>query len=238
MSTQQPGLASSHDKNNGDNDEIFENVIRVLFENEKHQFFVRQDKICSSSRLFRAMVSSSTGRESFVSLPSTSSDEFRTYLHWLKARDVSLQVWFNRTGQSLLLTEPEELQAYMDIYVLAESLDDRKLRNYVMKTFITNCPKLGAVPDGDWCARIWKQTSDGSRLRTFVVEWLFFRYGGFTRSARLERKAWEHPEEDRKMFLEIAVERGLPASGSRPNGVARKAFQEAMIAKLLERSSR
>lgn len=126
----------------------------------------------------------------------------------------------------------------MDIYVLAENLDDRKLRNYVMKILITNCSKLAAVPDGEWCARIWKQTSDGSRLRTFVVEWLFFRYGGFARSARFERKAWEYPEEARKMFLEIAVERGLPASGSRPNGVAKKAFHEAMRAKLLERRSR
>lgn len=238
QSTQQIDLASSHVNNNGDNDEIVENVIRVLVENEKHQFFVRQDKICESSKLFRAMVSSSTGPESFVSLPTTTSDEFRTYLYWLKTRDVSLQVWFNRTGQSLLITQPEELQAYMDIYVLAENLDDRKLRNHVMKIFIHNCPELSAIPDEEWCARIWEQTSEGSRLRSFVVEWLFFRYGGFVRSARFEREAWEYPEEARKMFLQVAVERGLPAGGSRPNKVARDAFQEAMHGKLLERRSR
>lgn len=170
--------------------------------------------------------------------PNTSSDAFRTYLHWLKTRDVSLKIWFECTGRDLDLTEQQELQAWMDIYVLADNLDDRKLRNYVMSIFIKNCPDLRTIPVGEWCAGIWKQTSKGSRLRTFIVEWTFFCFAGLAVSARFAREALTYPGEFREEFLEIVSERGLRSRGFRPNRVAKQAFQHEMRAKLLERRSR
>jgi hypothetical protein len=73
---QQASQISSHNED----DEMVENVIKVLVDDDKHQFFVRQDKICASSKLFKAMVSP-TSQGNVARFPNTSSDEFRTYLH-------------------------------------------------------------------------------------------------------------------------------------------------------------
>jgi hypothetical protein len=152
---------------------------------------------------------------------------------------VSLKIWFGCTGRDLQITEHEELQAWMDIYVLAENFDDRKLRNFVMKIFIRNCPDLRTIPGGEWCATIWKQTSQDSRLRAFIVEWTFFRFAPLVKSARFAKVALTYPEEFREQFVELAFsEKGLPPSGSRPNKIAKKAFQDEMRAKLLEPRSR
>ena len=242
---QQADLSSSHidiDNNRddgNDNDEIVENVIKVLVENDSRQFFVREDTICARSGLFRAMVSSfPQGQEKVVRLPTISPDVFRVYIRWLKAKRVSLKTWFNRTGRTLNVIEQKELQAYMDIYVLAESLDDLKLRRFVMKVFIKNCPDLSTIPGGEWCTVIWKQTSQGSVLRAFLVEWTFFRYAWLAKSEQFAREALSYPEEFREEFAKLASEKGLPPSGNRPNNVARKAFQDAMRARLLERKSK
>lgn len=242
-------LLSSHNddgnesRNDNDNDEIVENVIKVLIDNDRHQFFVREDTICARSALFKAMVLSSSsrakeGQKTVVSLPTVSSHAFRTYLHWLKTRSVSLKIWFEQTGRDLDVTEQEELQAYLDIYVLAQNLDDRKLRRYVMKVFIKNCPDLKTIPSGEWCTGIWKQTSKGSLLRTFLVEWTFLRFAGFAASSQFASDAMTYPEDFREEFVEIAFERGLPPSSSRPNGVAKRAFRNMMRERLLERRSR
>ena len=236
-------LPSSHNEDGNNKDEVVENVIKVLIDNDKHQFFVREDTICARSALFKAMVLSSSsrnkqGQETVVSLPTVSSDAFRTYLNWLKTKSVSLKIWFNQTGRDLDITEQEELQAYMDIYVLAENLDDRKLRRYVMKVFIKNCPDLRTIPSGDWCTGIWKQTLKGSLLRTFLVEWTFLRFAGFAASSQFASDAMTYPEEFRKEFVEIAFDRGLPSAGSRPNGVAKQAFRDMLRGRLLERRSR
>lgn len=241
---QQADLPSSHteidnnhdDGNDNDDDEIVENVVKVLVENDSRQFFVREDTICARSGLFRAMVSSfSRGEEKVVRLPTISSDEFRMYIRWLKTKRVSLKTWFDRTGRNLNITEQEELQAYMDIYVLAESFDDLKLRRFVMKVFIKNCPDLSTIPGSEWCTLIWKQTSQGSVLRAFLVEWTFFRYAWLAKSEQFAREALSYPEEFREEFAKLASEKGLPPSGNRPNNVAKKAFQDAMRARLLKR---
>lgn len=229
---------NSHDDGNDNDDEIVENVVRVLVENDSRQFFVREDSICARSGLFRAMVSSfPQGQEKVVRLSTISPDVFRMYIRWLKTKRVSLKTWFNRSGRTLNVTEQEELQAYMDIYVLAESLDDLKLRRFVMKVFIKKCPDLSTIPGGEWCTAIWKQTSQGSVLRAFLVEWTFFRHAWLAKSEQFARAALSYPEEFRKEFAKLASEKGLPPSGNRPNNVARKAFQDAMRARLLERNS-
>ncbi|GAB7324323.1 hypothetical protein MBLNU13_g08282t2 [Cladosporium sp. NU13] len=235
---QQADLPSSQNYTGSDNEEIVENVITVLVDNDQHRFFVREDIICVRSGLFQAMVSSSASQEKVVSIPTVSSDAFRMYIGWLKTRSVSLKTWFNQPGRDLDVTEQEELQAYIDIYVLAENLEDRKLRRYVMKVFINNCHDLRTIPGGEWCTAVWKQTSKGSLLRTFIVEWTFFRFAYLASSDKFASEAMTYSEEFREEFVEIAFERGLPPSGNRPNGVAKRAFQDAMRATLLERRSK
>lgn len=244
---QQTTLLSSHndidnshdDGNDNDDDEIVENVVKVLVENDSRQFFVREDTICARSGLFKAMVSSfPRGQQKVVRLSTISQDAFRMYIRWLKTRRVSLKIWFDRTGRNLNVTEQEELQAYMDIYVLAESFDDLKLRRFVMKVFIKNCPDLSTIPGGEWCTAIWKQTSQGSFLRAFLVEWTFFRYAWLAKSEQFAREALSYPEEFRAEFAKLASEKGLPPSKNRPNDVAKKAFQDAMRARVLEKRSK
>lgn len=233
-------LRTGLDNTNND-DETVRNVVKVLVDNDKHQFFVRQDIVCALSKLFRAMVPFVGGQvatETVVRLPATSNNAFRTYLHWLKNRIVNLNIWFDRPGRTLELTESEELQAYIDIYVLAENLDDRKLRNYVMRIFIKNCHNLRTIPGGEWSTRIWKQTSKGSLLRIFLVEWSFFRFAPYVKSAEFGDVALSYPEEFREEFVNIAFDRGLPDSGNRPGNIAKRAFQDAMRARLLEKRSR
>lgn len=237
-STQQDTLMTGLD--NSDN-EIVENVVKVLVDNDKHQFFVRQDIVCALSKLFRAIVPLVKGQEAtenVVRLPTTSNNAFRTYYHWLKTRTVSLNIWFDRPGRTLELTESEELQAYIDIYVLAEDLDDRKLRNYVMRIFIKNYHNLRTIPGGEWSSGIWKQTSKGSLLRTFLVEWAFFRFAPYVKSAEFGDVALSYPEEFREEFVNFAFDRGLPDSGNRPGKIAKRAFQDVMRARLLEKRSR
>jgi hypothetical protein len=233
-------LRTGLDNTNND-DETVRNVVKVLVDNDKHQFFVRQDIVCALSKLFRAMVPFVGGQvatETVVRLPATSNNAFRTYLHWLKNRIVNLNIWFDRPGRTLELTESEELQAYIDIYVLAENLDDRKLRNYVMRIFIKNCHNLRTIPGGEWCTGIWKQTSKGSLLRTFLVEWAFFRFAPYVKSSEFGDVALSYPEEFREEFFNIAFDRGWPDSGNRPGNIAKRAFQDAMRARLLEKRSR
>lgn len=240
-STQQDTLMTGLDKNTNSDDEIVENVVKVLIDNDKHQFFVRQDIICALSKLFRAMVpfaADQEAKEEIVHLPNTSSNAFRTYIYWLKNRSVSLNTWFDRAGRDLDITESEELQAYIDIYVLAVNLDDRKLRNHVMRIFIKNCHNLRTIPGGEWCTGIWKQTSKGSLLRTFLVEWTFFRFAPYVRSTEFASVAIFYPEEFKEEFVNITFDRGLPPSGNRPGNNAKRAFQDAMRARLLENRSR
>lgn len=231
---QQADLSSSHsdiDNNRddgNDNDEIVDNVIKVLVDNDKHQFFVHEDAICARSGLFKAMISSSASQGKFMRLPTMSSRAFRTYIHWLKTKRVSLKTWFNRTHRGPQVTEQQKLQAYMDIYVLADQLDDGKLRRFLMKTFIKNCPDLGTIPSSEWCTAIWKQTLQGSVLRAFLVEWTYFRYAWLAKSEQFAREASSYPEEFCEEFAKLTSERG-------PNNVARKAFQDAMRARLLQR---
>jgi hypothetical protein len=59
------------------------------------------------------------------------------------------------------------------------------------------------------------------------------------KSARFAKVALTYPEEFREQFVELAFsEKGFPPSGSRPNKIARQAFQDEMRAKLLEPRSR
>ena len=67
-----------------------------------------------------------------------------------------------------------------------------------------------------------------------MVEWIFHRYGGFTKYARFARDALAYPEEFREQFVELAATRGLPPNGTVPDEKSDQAFQDAMREKLLE----
>ena len=229
-----------------DSNDVVDKFIMVFVGVHKQPYSVREDTICRRSGFFRAIVSSDSWKQdtsNSVNLPNIPPRAFWAYLQWLKTKEVDITLWFDDPDDDLQMdqiTQEDEQYAFVDAYIFAERLDDLRLRRYVMKVLIMGFHSSRTRPDGKWCTRIWNLTSKDSHLRTFIVEWFFLRFAGSATSVEFVQKASKYPEEAREEFARLASVRGLPPNGTRPspNGVAKRAFEDAMRARLLERKSK
>lgn len=144
----------------------------MLVGEQEHRFQVHKDTICEKSKFFEAAVSSDRwreGKEKLVRLPDISPDIFRCYVHWVYTGHLLPGVHFEDTE----LDESHEQTTYIAAYIVADILDDFKLRTHVIEHLIAGVSSWSTVPGGNWCSEIWAETPKGSPLRVFLVEWTY-----------------------------------------------------------------
>jgi len=227
-------LSDSHDDQSDNNDNNDEDVISVLIGDDEHEYIVSRETICNQSTFFRETVATDSCEYDeviVVHLPEMRTREFETYLHWLDNGEVKAELWCGCTEEDM--PEGRELLAWMDIYNIAEYLEDHRLRAYAMEFLIAEHASWSTIPGADFSHAIWEATSEDSKLRTFIVEWVFHRFAGFTKSAKFVEQAPMYPEEFQKEFAKLAVSKGLLPNGVVPDEKSDLAFQDDMRAKLL-----
>jgi hypothetical protein len=224
-----------NEDNTSDDDSDDETVIEVLIGDDEHEFIVRRETICEQSAFFQEAVEAEDLKEDeglIVLLPDFHKSAFETYVHWLENGEVKAKLWCDCSEEDM--PEGQELLAWMSVYVMAdEQLDDHELRTHAMEFLIAEHAGWITIPGADFSHAIWEATSEDSHLRTFIVEWVFHRLAGFTKSAMFVEQAPTFPKEMQEAFAELVATRGLPLSGAVPDASSDLAFQDAMRAKLL-----
>lgn len=148
----------------------YNDLIVVLVGKWEHQFQVHRDIIRERSKFFEAAVSDDRwveGQERLVRLPEIAPQAFSTYTHWIYRDQMSIHVFWQEDHPNIW----REQQAYYEIYMLAEYLDDARLRVHILDVIISKSLHWRKVPGFKFCDVIWDRTPKGSPLRTFVIDW-------------------------------------------------------------------
>lgn len=189
------------DDDDGDDDESDSDVsedciVKILIGIDEQEFFVSKNTICRQAGYFNDVISTDylqDDKDIVVRLPGMLPKPFRTYLHWVEHREVIPELWPGCAEEDL--AEEMELQAWMFMYVLAdEHFFDPELKTHAMEFLIAEHASWSSVPGGEFTTHFWRHTYEDSHLRTFMVEWIFHRYAGFTKYARFARDALTYPK--------------------------------------------
>lgn len=123
-----------------------------------------------------------------MNLPDFPPKVVRAYIHWVYSEKVlSLPEVFWQTAD---VNDLHEQFTFVELYLLAEYLDDDHLRVAILETIIIKLETLKGVPDPFMCQKVWEGTPKGSPLRSVVLEWKYRRQSpsNFAQSAENHSK--------------------------------------------------
>lgn len=101
-------------------------------------------------------------------LPGFSPRTFRAYAHWVYT-DKVLPEAFWQTSSTEISASNEQI-AYVDLYLLAEFLDDTRIRVEIVEAMISKMTSWDSVPGWSVWDTVWEQTPKGSPLRSVILE--------------------------------------------------------------------
>jgi hypothetical protein len=136
-------------------------MITILVGEEEHRFTAHKDMLCAKSKFFKAACSKvwASGREKIVRQPEGAPEDFQIYVEWIYK--ISLDTDDLDTQQVRL----------MDLYILADVIDDYQLRNATIKRLIANARKGIKNFPREQLLKVYAATMAGSPLRQFIVNW-------------------------------------------------------------------
>jgi len=141
----------------------FNDMITILVGEEEHRFTAHKDMLCAKSKFFKAACSKvwASGREKIVRQPEGAPEDFQIYVEWVYTSKISLDT-----------DDLDEQQVrLMDLYILADVIDDYQLRNATMKRLIANA-RMGIKNfPREQLLKVYAATMAGSPLRRFIVNW-------------------------------------------------------------------
>ena len=143
--------------------------IIVLVGAQEKRFTVHKNVITGRSAFFRAAVEGpfKEAEEKTVRLPEIDPDLFSVYLQWIYSDKIVIL----GAGDIAKDTGGSKQRALLiELYILADALDDRRLRNRTTDEFIDLC-RSTSWPGCKSIKRIWNSTPEGSKLRKLLIDY-------------------------------------------------------------------
>jgi hypothetical protein len=131
-------------------------------------FTIHNGVLCNKSRFFRAACSTrwTQGQNKVVQLPDVDPLVFQRYVDWSYG-----DILVSGTRKDL----HKKLSILVDLHLLADKLDDVKLRNRTI-TALTRCSWVGHLcPPVPIITLIWSNTTSSSALRKLVIDMLMLK---------------------------------------------------------------
>lgn len=121
-------------------------------------FIVHEDMVCAKSKFFRAACSNNwkEGQEKLMQLPSIEPSTFQAYTEWVYSNS--------------LLNVNQSTKSLVKLYLVADYLDDVRLRNKSMEALIAFFKRRDTMPSATSIQLIWENTTPSSRLRAWIVD--------------------------------------------------------------------
>lgn len=151
-------------------------MVLVGVEETKHT--VHKCMITTPSIFFEAACKEAwnKARSQIIRLPEVDDQDFLDYLHWLYTRKLDLDDELAEQSHKLSVlatTEKDEAgsrhDSLVDLYVLADILDDVELRNKCIDGIIDVSAAPGYTPSIRLTNSIWDRTSDNSTFRALIL---------------------------------------------------------------------
>ena len=153
---------------------IFDNAIAVHVSPTEYRFVVHQNKICEKFKFFRAACSKRwiEGQEKLVRLPEVDIEVFQEYWEWVYSGTIPAG---RCTVDSNMTAKNAEHLLLINLYLLADLLDDIKLRNWSTEEMSKSLETCNMVPLSDALEAVWSGTQKGSRFRRQFVDFAVAR---------------------------------------------------------------
>lgn len=147
----------------------FDNLITVLVGSEEHRFMLHQDAICGKSKFFTAACSKKwrEGQERLVRLPEIRPSTFKIYCGWVYTGQIADIAHTRESDKDDRVAEKSQL---VDLYLVADALDDIKLRNLAVSTLFKSMQVHGTILSAVAIQWIWRATPSGSNIRKMLVD--------------------------------------------------------------------
>lgn len=149
----------------------YNDVISVLVGGNEQSFTVHKDLICARSKFFVAACSERwiEGQSKVVRLPESSPKIFQIYMAWLFAGNAAVEeVGHNATESKH--SDVVEQRTLVKLYLLAQYLNDIKLRNQCLKVLVSRTPAWKTLLWPSDYKLIWDSTMPGCLLRTMIID--------------------------------------------------------------------
>lgn len=130
---------------------------------------LHQDAICGKSKFFRAACSKKwrEGQEKLVRLPELHLPTFKIYCSWVYTGKIADISYTKESDEDDKVAEKAQL---VDLYLVADTLDDVKLRNLAVSTLLKSMEAHQTILSSVSIQRIWQSTLSGSKIRKMVVD--------------------------------------------------------------------
>lgn len=136
------------------------------------KFSIHKDFLVAKSKFFEAACSPRWSTDDgSIRLPDTQPEVFRAYLEWIYSDDVE----FIRDVEDDVDTPSREQALFCELYLLADTLDDVRLRNKVMEILVK---QTRGMPDLSTLKRVYQRTPSNSPFREMLVDRAVLQLGG------------------------------------------------------------
>jgi hypothetical protein len=153
----------------------FNNTVAVLVGPEEQRFLLHQDAVCDKSKFFKAACSKRwiEGQEKLVRLPEAKAKIFQEYCKWIYSGVIPAS---RCTPEDEAAANIAELDLFVELYLLGDSLDDVQLRNLATQRFCNCLEGTNKLPPPLTYVKIWSSTPSGSLFRKQLVDIVVARY--------------------------------------------------------------
>jgi hypothetical protein len=154
--------------------EDFNNTVAVLVGPEEQRFILHQDAVCDMSKFFKAACSKRwvEGQEKLVRLPEAKPEVFQEYCKWIYSGTIDVG---RLTPQGEQKSRTAEHSMLINLFLLADSLDDRQLRKVATQEMSKCLDIFDTLPSPIKLETIWSSTLPGSLYRKMLVDYTVAR---------------------------------------------------------------
>lgn len=147
----------------------FDNTITVLVGSEEKRFILHQDVVCAKSKFFTAACSRKwrEGQEKLVRLPEIHIPTFKVYCSWVYTGKIADISYTKESDEDDKIAEKAQL---VELYLVADTLDDVKLRNLAVSTLLKSMEAHRTILNFVSIQRIWQSSLSSSNIRKMVVD--------------------------------------------------------------------
>lgn len=153
----------------------------VLVGKEEKHFMVHKDVVCNTSPIFRTACSKEwkEANERTVRLPEPTPSMFAAYLHYIYRGQIEL------SDRALSISGDTDVgkrtDAHIEIFLLADFLQDQTLGEGILKSFVTvmetaESTNSRCLPGRHTFKFIYDNASESSLLRKLVVDAFILRF--------------------------------------------------------------
>jgi hypothetical protein len=147
----------------------YSDTIAILVGPNEELFSIHTDFLVDKSRFFAAVCSKKyLESDSIIRLREVSPDSFRLYLGWVYSHDLKFTSDpRDDDNDDDDQAHPYEQAKFCELYLLADLLNDVRLRNRTMEILVT---QMRSLPHPHTIWRVYERTASKSLMREMLVD--------------------------------------------------------------------